>query len=275
MTRVLTVPTLLGVHGLGGRRGRSMRIPGVVLLAVMAGGCSTVKLEQRDGCWVRQTSHWPSAVTEELGPCEREKPAWSEDRLTRLVQECMVQADYRWRTRAVAAWNEGQPLPEPESEERMLQLCMDEAAHSVVTENERLKTRLEEVSTDRDVWRASGEKDRELMRASHERLTDALGEAAKKPPGAAVATATSTSTSRGDGTATTRNESDTTIPAPPVRRVPAPKLMRACTPRKQAAAPRPDVCDEKQDVPEVQPATTTSAPSEPLSDEQRKDSPED
>ena len=84
-----------------------MRIPGVVLLAVVAGGCTTVKLEQREGCWVRQTSRWPSQVKEELGPCEREKPAWSEDRLTRLVQECMVQADYRWKTRALAAWNKG------------------------------------------------------------------------------------------------------------------------------------------------------------------------
>jgi len=249
-----------------------MRIPGVVLLAVVAGGCTTVKLEQREGCWVRQTSHWPSAVKEELGPCEREKPAWSEDRLTRLVQECMVQADYRWRTRALAAWNEGDPLPEPESEERVLQLCMDEASHSVVTENERLKTRLGEVSTDRDVWRASGEKDRELLRTSHERLTDALGEAAKKPAGSAVAT--STSTSRSDGTATTRNDSDTTIPAPPVR-VPAPELMRARAPRKPAAAPRPDVCDEKQGVQEVQPATTASTPSEPPSDEQRQESPGD
>lgn len=226
-----------------------MRIAGVVVLALMAGGCTSVRLEQRDGCWVRQTSRWPKQLKEELGPCEREKPTWSEDRLTRLAQECMVQADYRWKNRALAAWNRGEPLPEPESEASVLQFCMNEAAHSVVTENETLKKRLSEVSADRDVLRASEEKDREHLLTSHDRLTDALGEAAKKPPGSAVATSISTS----DGTATTLSDSDTSVQLPrgtepgsipaPRMGVPAPKPIRGRAPGNLAVESAPDMCE--------------------------------
>ncbi|WNG36186.1 hypothetical protein F0U60_22715 [Archangium minus] len=244
-----------------------MKIAGVVLLAVMAGGCTSVRLEQRDGCWVRQTSRWPKQLKEEIGPCEREKPTWSEDRLTRLAQECMVQADYRWKNRALAAWNQGQPLPEPESEAKVLQFCMNEAAHSVVTENETLKKRLNEVSADRDVLRASEEKDREHLHSSHDRLTDALGEAAKKPPGAAVATSISTS----DGTATTLSDSDTSVALPngaapgsspaPRMGVPAPEPMRGRAPKIPVTVePTPDKCEG---------TATVSTPFQPSSDSRK------
>lgn len=230
-----------------------MRIPGVVWLAVLAGGCTTVRLEQREGCWVRQTTRWPNQLQEEMGPCEREKPAWSEDRLTRLVQECMVQADYRWRNQALAAWERGDSPPEPEPEASVLRFCMNEAAHSVVTENETLRKRLDEVTADRDALRASGEKDREHLHTNHDRLTDALGEAAKKPAGSAVATSLSSS----EGTAMTRGDNDTSV-VPPLMSVPAPEPARGRAPGKPAGESEPDRCEGQPGVP-VRPAHSTGS----------------
>lgn len=222
-----------------------MRIAAAMGLAVLVGGCTSVRVVQRDGCWVRQTEKWPKRVLEEVGPCARQAPAWAEDRLTRLVQECVAQADYRWQNRALAAWNRGEPLPPQESEENILQACMSEASSTMLTENEALKARVGELASDREVLRADLEKDHQHLRASHDRLTDALGEAAKKPAGSAVATATSTS----DGSATTRSDNTTEVPQPalgvitlPESRstVPAPKPMRAT---RKSAAPKPDVCE--------------------------------
>jgi hypothetical protein len=71
-------------------------------------------MTQRDGCWVKQTEKWPKVVTEELGPCARAETRWADDRMTRLVQECVAQADHRWQTRALEAWSRGQPLPDCE-----------------------------------------------------------------------------------------------------------------------------------------------------------------
>ncbi|HEX7622188.1 MAG TPA: hypothetical protein VF400_01355, partial [Anaeromyxobacteraceae bacterium] len=94
-----------------------MRGFGAVLLAMTATGCTTVKLAQRDGCWVRKTERFLVGSKEEVGPCAPPAPNWSDDRLTRLVQECASRADYRWQGRALEAWNRREPMPERPSEE--------------------------------------------------------------------------------------------------------------------------------------------------------------
>jgi hypothetical protein len=239
-----------------------MRVAGALLLAVVVGGCTSVRIVQREGCWVKHTEKWPNRVTEEIGPCERQAPTWSDDRLTRLVQECVAQADYRWQNRALAAWSRGEPLPQVELDENVLQTCMNEAANTMITENEALKARLGEVSTDRETLRAQMEEASEHLRASHNRVTDALGEAANKPPGSAVATATSTSTS--DGSATTQSDSTSEaplavdvlpmpVPSRPPATIPAPKPTKARVLKTPAEAPKPEACElrPKPGQPEV------------------------
>jgi hypothetical protein len=199
---------------------------------------------QRDGCWVRQTTKWPNQVREELGFCAKPEPKWAEDRLARLVQECMAQADYRWQNRALAAWNRGEPLPPEESEEQVRRACMNEAATSAVSENENLKARLSELDADRQSLVTTVAEDRTHLRDSHDRIADALGEAAKKPAPAAVATATS------NGTATTTSKTDqnseaTTPAAQPVAVVaipgapPAPVHVQPTTVVNGQATPVP------------------------------------
>lgn len=182
---------------------------GAVVVALLA-GCSSTRMVQRDGCWIRQTEKWPKQINEEMGPCARKEPKWVEDRLARLVQECMAQADYRWQTEALLAWSKERPLPERKPEQAVLQSCMNEAATAMVSENEALRQRMGELSHDRDTLRATVAEDRAHIRASHDRIATALGEAAKKPAPAAVATATS------NGTATTQSElsSDPSAPVP-------------------------------------------------------------
>ncbi len=267
----LSLPGLRAAVGHGVGRGTRMRIAGAMLLAVLVGGCTSVRMVQRDGCWVRQTEKWPKRVTEELGPCSRPTPAWADDRLTRLVQECVAQADYRWQNQAVAAWSRGEPLPPQESEENMLQTCMNEASGTMLTENEALKARVGELVYDRDLLRVDVEKDRDHLRSSHDKLTDALGEAAKKPAPAAVATATSTS----DGTATTQSDSTSEAPQPalgivtiPESRsstVPAPRPMSA--PKKKAVpAPTPAACELRPTAQAaVTPKSEVTAPIQPAS----------
>ncbi|MFN7131298.1 MAG: hypothetical protein ACK4N5_04405 [Myxococcales bacterium] len=174
----------------------------VAVLALVAAGCTTVRLEQRDGCWIRQTEKFPKRVTEEIGPCARAEPKWVEDRLTRLVQECTAAADYRWQVRALAAWNRGEPLPPQEPEQNVLQGCMAEATRSMITEHEAMKSRIAELADERARFKDDAQKGTEHLRTSHDRLTTALGEAAKKPAPSAVATATA----RGDGNATTSSD---------------------------------------------------------------------
>ncbi|QQR48057.1 hypothetical protein JKA73_02130 [Myxococcus xanthus] len=186
---------------------------------MVASACTSVRMEQRDGCWVKQTRAFPSTLKEEVGPCARPVPVWSEDRLTRLVQECVMHTDYRWQSSALVAWNRSEPLPERESEEKVLAACMARAETILNTEKGALEQRLSEVARERDTLKASIEKERnqhqatlteQLTRhdASMERarnqihesnnlLAEALGEAAKKPAPSAVATATSTSSSEG------------------------------------------------------------------------------
>ena len=211
-----------------------VRMGAVVLAAAF--GCTSVKLVQRDGCWVRQTEKL-GRVNEEIGPCTPPKPDWADDRLTRVVQECVARADYRWQTRALVAWNRGEPLPERVSDEAVVQQCMSEPTRELVSENDALrrkseeaKERLSDVAKERDALRARVEEERvkhlateEKRVASQEKIADRLlsgqekmaehlvtgqarmaeylGEAAKKSSQPAVATATANSTS--DGAATT------------------------------------------------------------------------
>ncbi|WP_426756519.1 hypothetical protein [Myxococcus sp. Y35] len=196
-----------------------MRLVTAVSLAVMASACTAVRMEQRDGCWVKQTRSFPSTLKEEVGPCARPEPVWSEDRLTRLVQECVMHTDYRWQSSAMVAWTRSEPLPERESEEKVLAACMARAEAVLNTEKGALEQRLSEVAQERDTLKASIEKERsqyqaalseqlnrhdasmararDQMHESNNLLAEALGEAAKKPAPSAVATATSTSSSEG------------------------------------------------------------------------------
>lgn len=201
---------------------------GMVVVAGMSWGCATVRVAQRDGCWVRQTETFPKTVREEVGPCARAEPKWSNDRVARLVQECMAEADYRWQTQAVAAWTRNQPLPLQQSEQTVMESCMGHAATAVMTENEALKRRVSELSSERDTLQSVVQQDREHLRSTGDRMTDALGEAAKKPAPAAIATANSS------GTATTQSEqnaepghpSSTSITLPTTVTAPAPVIIR-------------------------------------------------
>ncbi|WP_238539924.1 hypothetical protein [Corallococcus macrosporus] len=203
-----------------------MRLVAAVSLAMVASACTSVRMEQRDGCWVKQTRAFPSTLKEEVGPCARPVPVWSEDRLTRLVQECVMHTDYRWQSTAMVAWNRGDPLPVRESEEQVLSACMARAENILNTEKGALEQRLSEVAQERDTLKASIEKERhqhqatmseqltrhdasmerarDQMHQSNNLLAEALGEAAKKPAPSAVATATSTSSS--EGLANTRTD---------------------------------------------------------------------
>lgn len=179
-----------------------MRVLGVAALAALVlGGCTSVKMVQRDGCWVRETKKTFHGTKEDLGPCSRAQPQWVEDRLTRLVQECIAQADYRWQVRALEAWNRREPLPAQDSQQTVIETCMNEAAGGAVTQNETLRTRLAELTTDREALRTDAARNEDHLRTTNGKLAEFLGEAAKRPPPVATATASATS----DGTAT--NES--------------------------------------------------------------------
>src|SRR5204863_10135094 len=104
-----------------GHMGGIARVVGVcgALLA-----CTSVKMVQREGCWVKQTERTFGGSTEELGFCAKARPQWAEDRLARLVQECMAQADYRWENRALAAWTRGDPIPPQDSDDQVARTCM-------------------------------------------------------------------------------------------------------------------------------------------------------
>ena len=196
-----------------------MRTGWVVLAMGALVGCTSTRMVKRDDCWVKQETRWPGQVKEDLGICSRAEPKWAEDRLTRVVQECVAQADYRWQNRAIASWNRGDRPPEGETEEQALDRCIKEAPHMVVVENEALKDRLADVKSDR-----------EHIRTSNARLADALGEAAKKP-----GTITATASARGDGTSSTKNDSTTeTVGYPQLVMQP----VRADSAKPVKAAPR-------------------------------------
>ncbi|HKB76121.1 MAG TPA: hypothetical protein VKC58_05970 [Myxococcales bacterium] len=179
-------------------------------------GCTSTRMLQREGCWVKQTEKWPSRVSEELGFCTKPAPVWAQDRVARLVQECMAQADFRWQNRAIAAWTRGDPIPPQESDDKIAQTCMNEASAALrqEAENSALKSRLAEVSQDRESLRTVSEGDREFLKQSSDKMVSALGEAAKKPAPAAVATATSTGTAKTESDLRTSDQ-------PPVQSAPA------------------------------------------------------
>jgi len=299
------------------------RVAMVSVFAMVLGGCTASKMEQRNGCWVRQVRAFPASVKEEIGPCARPTPVWSEDRLTRLVQECVMHADYRWQSSALVAWNRSEPLPEREPEEKVLEACMTRAETVMNAEKEAVEQRLSEVSQERDTLKARMEKERaeyeaslEKARTQHEthlqqararhdasmeraqnqlhdsnnRLTEVLGEAAKKPAPNAVATATATSTSEGKantqsdslarGDSTSRGDSNSrrksTSRGPRVAKptsgtplpvCPAPSRAKQVQARtaEPTHAEEPTACsspvpsDSAQPGPAVQPVLTTSS----------------
>lgn len=115
-----------------------MRLVGVLLLCV-ACACSTTKVLQRDGCWVRSTKRLGN-LKEEIGPCARPAPQWSQDRLTRLTQECMAAEESRWLSRAVVAWGRGEPLPPRASDDELMKHCVFEPA-KMIDQGEAAKAR--------------------------------------------------------------------------------------------------------------------------------------
>src|SRR3954469_22932338 len=154
---------------------RRMGLLAAVLPALL--GCTSTRMLQREGCWVKQTEKWPSRVSEELGFCTKPPPVWAQDRVARLVQECMAQADFRWQNRALAAWTRGDPIPPQESDDKIAQTCMNEASAALrqEAENSALKSRLAELNQDRDSLRSVSDGDREFMKQSSDKMVSALG----------------------------------------------------------------------------------------------------
>jgi hypothetical protein len=186
-----------------------------VVVAVGLAGCTSVKVAQRDGCWVRHSERWMGGSRDEIGPCAPATPDWSDDRLTRLAQECVTRADYRHYLAAIDAWNAGRPAPQRASDETVLKGCMEESTRLMLTENEAMKKRVGELSADRDALRAEDDKARAHLYTSQEKLADYLGEAAKKAQAPAVATANATSDSTGTATTDTAHEDHTSLAAQP------------------------------------------------------------
>ena len=233
------------------------RIPAVVALAMALGGCTGTRLVQRDGCWIRQTTKIFRHTEEELGPCARTTSPWSDDRLTRLMQECVSREDWRWQTRAVAAWNRGEPWPAQLSEQNVLSACMTDSTRAMMAENDALKKKLDgmnervaEVSKDRDALRARSEEEqkqmlrrvdeerkqmvqrvdeeRKRMLDSHDKFAAYLGEAAKKSSQPATATATATSEGRARTESTGPDTKPVAVVSPPtVVTAPPPTVVTA------------------------------------------------
>jgi hypothetical protein len=183
----------------------------VLAAAVASTACTTVKVTQRDGCWVKVTKRTFGGAREELGPCAKAEPPWAQDRVTRLVQECAARADHRWQSRAVVAWTEGAPLPAREEDEQVLRACMDEAAAAGLLDRQVLERRLADVNAElaeeRKAARAREEAERTQLARVNERLAEHLGEAARRPLPPATATATASSEGR------TRSEAPAGAPA--------------------------------------------------------------
>lgn len=169
----------------------------LVAVALAWTGCTTVSVTKRDGCWVKRTRHLGN-VQEELGPCVKPPPKWADDRITRIVQECVTQADHRWESEAMVAWSKGQASPARQAPEAVLHTCLDESARTALSENEQLKARLAQVTGDRDRLAAVTDEQRKHLVESHDRLAVDLGEAARKVQTPATVTATATSEGRSE-----------------------------------------------------------------------------
>jgi hypothetical protein len=213
---------------------------GAVVVGAMA--CTSVHMVQRDGCWLKKTETTLGGAREELGFCAKPEPSPAEDRMARLVQECMGQADYRWQNRAIAAWGRNEPIPPQDNDDAIAKACMGQAAAAlgIEEENKALKSRLAELTQDRESLKALSEKDREFLQQSSDKMITALGEAAKKPAPNATATATST----------TKTESDLNPQAAPPTTVvgfngtpmqmAAPRVVNSCVRKTPAAAKKPE-----------------------------------
>lgn len=210
--------------------------------------CTSVKMVQREGCWVRQTERTLGGSSEELGFCTKARPEWSEDRLERLVQECIAQADFRWENRALAAWTRNEPIPPPDADEQIAKTCMSQAASALGLEvqNDALKSRLADLTRDRETLQGVSEKDREFLQHSSDKMIGALEEAAKKPAPSAVATATSTGTAKTESDQRTAHQPDpppapatVVVTAPPATVVTTPGAPAAATPAARPCPARP------------------------------------
>lgn len=246
---------------------------GIARTAALCGAllaCTSVKMVQREGCWVKQTERTLGGSSEELGFCTKAKPEWAEDRLSRLVQECMAQADFRWENRALAAWQRNEPIPPPDSDEQIAKTCMSQAASALGLEvqNDALKSRLADVSQDRESLRNTSEKSREFLEESSDKMITALGEAAKKPAPSAVATATSTGTAKTESDQRSAQPgaqaapSTVIVTSPPATVVGAPAAIIAA-PAKPAASPCPARPGARKLAGKKAPACEKAAPAEP------------
>ena len=155
--------------------GMRIGIAGMLGLLALGSGCASTKVLQRDGCWVRETKRFPGQLKEEVGPCARPAPTWSEDRLTRLVQECVAQDDYRWQSRALAAWGRGEPAPERASDKAVLEACMTQATLALNAEKDAVAQKLAEalsqlstLSQQRDALQARLESEHQAAEARRE-----------------------------------------------------------------------------------------------------------
>jgi hypothetical protein len=275
-----------------------MRVVAAVLLVGVLGGCTSVKMVQRDGCWVRRTEKRVlGTAVEEVGPCARPATAFVEnDPLTRMVQECISRADYRWQMRALAAWDRREAWPEQLTESSVLQQCMNDAAQGILGEaatlkekNAALEQRLAHLSEEHQALaRRSDEERKELVqrtdeerkerarRADEERkelvalqwkLGEHLGEAAKKVQPVAPATpsiATATATSEG------RSRTEHAAPAQPALAILTPSGATAPTPAMcvapsdgapaRAEAPRKKASPTRQARTPPRPADAAKAP---------------
>ena len=208
----------------------------LVALVALAASCTSVRMVQREGCWMKQTESTFGGTREELGFCSRQQTDWAQDRLARLVQECMAQADYRWENRAIAAWTRGEPIPPQEQDAELTKACMGQAtkALGVEAENDALKERLAEVSLDRRALKMEAEKEQDFLHQTSDKMVTALGEAAKRPTPNATATATSTGTAKSDTPPAVAPGVTVMAPQPVI-------VQRKTAPRPAASAPACEV----------------------------------
>lgn len=164
----------------------------VIAVTLLGVSCTSVRVVQRDGCWVKKTEGALGGGSEELGFCSRPAQPPAEDRLTRLVQECLAQADHRWENQALAAWNHNRPIPPQADDDMLVKTCMSHVSTvlGLEAENASLKARLADLGQDRQALMTATDRDRQFLQSNSDKMVTALGDAAKKPAPAATATAT-------------------------------------------------------------------------------------
>jgi hypothetical protein len=180
----------------------------------------------------------------------------------------MAEADYRWESEALTAWTHGRPLPAQRSEETVMRACMTDASTALVAENEALKKRLAELSQEADRLRTEAQTDLVHLREAQDRMTDALGEAAKKPAPSAIATSTSSGTASTDEKSSPSPPPNVTVTTPvsvpvtPVVALPLPDAGTSLAVPPPATAPSEATPEIRGAAPEllIEPATPSSAP---------------